>query len=327
MSGSSLAARLEAAAGCSRQRRLANRAASPGARPKLCFPPLCALVTTSWGSSTGGDVSKYSHSFASWHQQRMQERKGVEGLGEGGNHQLQMEQEQQNRLTTRNQLNETVHGELGARSNSSWSGSCAFSSTVTCFTFTCITKWNENRIAKRLGDLQATWVRQPALSSPASAGVGPDDIQGCLPTLITLQFYDKLTLPLEICYLTPSIMPCISHESPLPAHIVTTPALGQKLQHMPPPAMESHQQHSQTALRPAGQPEGVPVRPKENRDAEKLACLHARDQPLRSTQTTMDFSKLHPSIASSSPSTTLHHPRSNRSKTSARTSHRALFRC
>lgn len=49
----------------------------------------------------------------------MQERKGVEGLGEGGNHQLQMEQEQQNRLTTRNQLNETVHGELGARSNSS----------------------------------------------------------------------------------------------------------------------------------------------------------------------------------------------------------------
>ena len=119
MSGSSLAARLEAAAGCSRQRRLANRAASPGARPKLCFPPLCALVTTSWGSSTGGDVSKHSHSFASWHQQRMQERKGVEGLGEGGNHQLQMEQEQQNRLTTRNHLNETVHGELGARSNSS----------------------------------------------------------------------------------------------------------------------------------------------------------------------------------------------------------------
>lgn len=134
-------------------------------------------------------------------------------------------------------------------------------------------------------------------------------------------------LPLEICYLTPSIMPCISHESPLPAHIVTTPALGQKLQHMPPPTVESHQQHGQTALRPAGQPEGVPVRPKENRDAEKLACLHARDQPLRSTQTTMDFSKLHPSIASSSPSTTLHHPRSNRSKTSARTSHRASFRC
>lgn len=76
-------------------------------------------------------------------------------------------------------------------------------------------------------------------------------------------------------------MPCISHESPLPTHIMLTLALGQKLQHMPPPAVEGHQQHGQTALRP--------VRPKENRDAEKLACLHATDQPLHQTKPQQRF--------------------------------------